>query len=358
MDLLYRPLLLSVLSVTLVGNAYAQEIDGGAAAAEEPRLLGIGINEGSIGFEKAFAAARSAGVQFVEIPNAWDDIEKKPGEFSNQWLDIADTYYPTVNVSLVISLNPIDTNKLRMPADLRDKRLDDPQVIQRYNAAADYILSRAKKARVIAFAIGNEIDATLGSDLKKWQEYERFFRATSAHVRSAHPELPIGTKIQLRALVGTTSPMARTVNEHADVVLTTYYPLDETFHIKSSDLIGHDFNALFNQYPNIPIYMLEAGCPSSELLGSSEERQSEFVAQVFKVWDAHTQLKAVNFIWLHDISKADVESFTKYYGVGERGFAEYLGSLGLRRHDGTDKKAFMTLKREAAKRSFASSDAK
>ena len=53
------------------------------------RLLGLGINEGSIGFEKSFAAAREAGMQFVELSSQWDDIQPKPGEFTNQWLDVA-----------------------------------------------------------------------------------------------------------------------------------------------------------------------------------------------------------------------------------------------------------------------------
>ena len=47
------------------------------------RLLGIGINEGSIGFDKAFPVAQSTGMQFVELPQQWDEIEPKPGKFTN-----------------------------------------------------------------------------------------------------------------------------------------------------------------------------------------------------------------------------------------------------------------------------------
>ena len=54
----------------------------------------------------------------------------------------------------------------------------------------------------------------------------------------------------------------------------------------------------------------------------------------------------MNFIWLHDISDAQVQSYTKYYGIGQRGFAEYLGTLGLRYHDGKDKQAFETLRQK------------
>jgi len=105
--------------------------------------------------------------------------------------------------------------------------------------------------------------------------------------------------------------------------------------------VDKDLSEVFKQYKDKPVYLLEAGCPSSGFLGSSEARQAEFVRQLFNFWDANRRrLKVVNFIWLHDISDTEVQSYTKYYNVGQRGFAEYLGTLGLRHHDGRDKEAF------------------
>jgi hypothetical protein len=253
----------------------------------------------------------------------------------------------------VISLNPIDTNKLRLPADLSGKPFDDPAVIQRYNKAADYVLSRVSKADLVAFAIGNEIDGYLGGDRKKWQQYARFFEATSEHVRRRRPGVAVGAKVMFSSLLGDARALAEPVNAHADAVLTTYYPLGEGFRVKPPTVVEKDLGALLQQYPDKPVYLLEAGCPSSSFLGSSEAQQAEFVREVFRFWDAHQRrLKAVNFIWLHDISTAEVESYTKYYGVGQRGFAEYLGTLGLRYHDGRDKQAFQTLRQEAKSRGW------
>ncbi|MFK8115274.1 MAG: hypothetical protein AB8B91_23945, partial [Rubripirellula sp.] len=39
------------------------------------RLLGFGVTEGSVGYEVAFGEAKKAGVQFIELPQQWDDIE-------------------------------------------------------------------------------------------------------------------------------------------------------------------------------------------------------------------------------------------------------------------------------------------
>jgi hypothetical protein len=345
--------LLVWLCLPIVGSAQDADKDARPPAAKGDRLLGLGINEGSIGFEKAFAAARDAGLQFVELPSQWDDIEPKPGEFTNQWLDIANAYYPAVGIRLVISLNPIDTNKLRLPTDLRGTPFDDPAVIARYNKAVDYVLSRVSKADLVVFAIGNEIDGYLGDDRKKWQQYARFFAATSEHVRDRRPGVVVGAKVMLPSLLGGARALAEPVNAQADAVLTTYYPLADGFRVKPTTVVEKDLGALLQQYPDKPVYLLEAGCPASSFLGSSEAQQAEFVRELFKFWDAHQRrLKAVNFIWLHDISDAQVQSYTEYYGIGQRGFAEYLGTLGLRYHDGRDKQAFQALRQEAKSRGW------
>lgn len=43
------------------------------------RKLGFGVTEGSIGYELAFASARDAGMQFIELPQQWDEFEIRRG---------------------------------------------------------------------------------------------------------------------------------------------------------------------------------------------------------------------------------------------------------------------------------------
>ncbi|MBW6519117.1 MAG: hypothetical protein K0A89_11535 [ANME-2 cluster archaeon] len=73
---------------------------------------------------------------------AWDDIESSPGNYGNKYLDIANQFYPANNMQISLSINPIDTNNLRPPPDLKDRDLDDPEVIERYNKLMDYVFSR------------------------------------------------------------------------------------------------------------------------------------------------------------------------------------------------------------------------
>lgn len=333
-------------------------IGGHLATADEvvergTRLLGIGVNEGSIGFDKAFPVAQKSGIQFVELPQQWDEIEPKPGKYTSQWLDIANAYYPQVGVRLVISLNPIDTTSWRVPEDLRGKPIDHPKVIARYKKAVDYVLSRLPDTKLVAFSIGNEIDGVLGANAARWSQYERFFKATADYVRRKIPDVPVGAKAMLPSAIGDLRQEVQAVNQHADALFLTYYPLNSDFSVKPPRVVHDDISTVVKISAGKPIYLLEAGYPSSPHLGSSQQRQAEFIQEIFKVWDQHhAQVRAVNFIWLHDISTAEVNTYQKYYGVNARSFGEYLGTLGLRTHNGKDKRAFQILRREATARGW------
>ena len=124
------------------------------------RLLGLGLTEGAVGFGESFNIAQDLGVQVVELSLAWDDIETAPGNYENEYLDIANAFYPPNNVQVSLSINPIDTNNLRLPPDLKDKDLDDPEVIERYNKLMDYVLSRTPELDLVSVNIGNEIEAS------------------------------------------------------------------------------------------------------------------------------------------------------------------------------------------------------
>ena len=105
------------------------------------RLLGVGYTEGTIGPDKTFEIIKDSGMDFIEFPLQWAEIEQSPGAYENEILDIANSYYPDQGIGVVLTLNPIDTNTYQVPSDLVDMPLDDPEVIQRYKNLVDYVFS-------------------------------------------------------------------------------------------------------------------------------------------------------------------------------------------------------------------------
>ena len=106
----------------------------------------------------AFTLARDAGLEFIELPLAWDSIETAPGRYQSNILTIANAFFPARVVKVFLTVNPIDTNNLRMPADLKNKAFDDPEVIERYRRLLDYVFDQVGQLDLIGFGIGNEID--------------------------------------------------------------------------------------------------------------------------------------------------------------------------------------------------------
>lgn len=130
-------------------------------------------------------------------------------------------------------------------------------------------------------------------------------------------------------LTGDASQYLLSLNESTDLILVTYYPLMSNFKVKDPTTVRDDFRALAQLYEERVIHFSEAGYPTSALLSSSEEKQAQFVREVFRAWDIYAdQIHLISFVWLSDVSAAEVEEWERYYGFQDRHFAEFLGTLG------------------------------
>jgi hypothetical protein len=320
------------------------------------RLLSVDLTSASDDdFGKAFTLAREAGMQVTSLSLAWDDLEPTPGQYGTDpnWPRIANDFYSQQGVVISLALTPIDTNNLRLPDDLKDKAFDDSEVIERFKRLLDYVFSQLPDLELTSLSIGNEIDGYLGTNKQRWQEYATFFRETSAYARSKRRGLIVGSKIGFGGLTSSARDLSAGIIQASDAVMLTYYPLNDDFSVKNPEVVHEDFAKLVELFPDKPIYMLEAGYPSSELLGSSETKQADFVREIFKAWDTQADhIKLLDFLWLHDIPPAVVEELGNYYGLHDEKFLAYLATLGLRTSEGQDKEAFEVLRLETQRRGW------
>ena len=189
------------------------------------------------------------------------------------------------------------------------------------------------------------------------QELDELMRhictAISAIRRSLRPNLLVGGKGMFDGMTGPAAPYFQSLNRHSDVVQVTYYPLNGDFTVRAPDTVYADFQAIAALYPDKPIYFLELGYLSGKANRSSEAQQAEFVRQTFRAWDDHAdQIRLITFVWLNDIPSGAVDELTGYYGLSNKAFASYLGTLGLRAADGTEKAALSVLRAEAKARGW------
>jgi hypothetical protein len=347
--------------VLLLGLALAAgpATDGGAAAG---RMLAIAVTTAERqDLMAAVRTARQAGSGVMTLSLPWDEVETSPGQYGARqpWLPQINQYFPSISLPVALSITPIDVNNDHRPADLRGKPWDDPAAIARFNGMLDWVLGQVPDLSIVCVSLGNEVESVLKSDAAQWGQYERFFAATAAHARKLRPGLVVGCKLGSKVLLpgGEKAVLgyARALNSHADAVLVTYYPIQNDFTVKDPAVVHADMRALCTAYEGRPIYMLEAGYPSSAVCGGSEERQAEFVRQLFSAWDEHAaQVRLVCYFCLTELGPADLAKYQAYFGGHTAKFAGFLGTLGLRTWpgEGQDKPACAAFRAEAAKRGF------
>ena len=313
-------------------------------------LVGVSVSppEGAAGtqaFLDTFRLARNAGVRFLFLSHTWGgDLEKAPGV-----LDLKPLADEVRNLPLLgfdtfsITIKTLDTTNRTLPPDLQARAWDDPVLLARWDAFVDALadLLTAAPRRVRWVSLGNEVDVYLGAHRTEMEAYARFVERGRLRLRARFPGLPVG--------VTTTHDgrrdrpdLFRRLNRATDAVFLTYYPLGPDFGVRPVADVPADFAHMVRAAGNKPLLLQEVGFPADPLLNSSEEKQAAFVDAVF---DQTAKYKAhvgfVNFFLMHDFGSALVDGFVGYYGLPNNArFRAFLATLGLRRANGTPRKAW------------------
>jgi hypothetical protein len=318
------------------------------------RSLAIDVNtEGGKNFDRDFALAQDVGIDRIGLFLAWSVIEPTSGRYDSEWLDIADAYYAAAGVMLDLTIAPVNTTKWEFPSDLVGMSFDDRKVIERFKSVVEFALGRLKKVRVATINIGSEADALFGDDVEQWDSYGRFYREVSAYMRAKYPNILIATEQTFDGVIGASRERVRSVNGASDIIGVSYYGVSSDGTVKRPADVRSDMGRIIELYPDKPIYFFQYGYPSSELLGSSEYLQAEFIIESFRVWDAYAdQVRLIDFTWLNDTTSDSAKEIGRYYGASGDYFTEFIRTLGLRATDGREKPAFHALQREARARGW------
>lgn len=303
-------------------------------------------------FEDAFQQAKSLGMQSTMIHLGWNGLESAPGVYDGGLLDILNIFFPYHQMPIALVVAPIDTDIRTVPEDLQDTDFDDPAFIQRYKDLLDFVFEKIPDVELVSLSIGNEVDAYLGADAERWRQYTAFYEEAADYARTKRSGLRVGVKGMFYGLTRDAVPQLIDLNESSDVILATYYPM-EGLAVRSPRSPRKDFDALVALYPGRPIQFLELGYPSSKLDKSSERKQAAFIKHAFKAWDKHKeQVEVISFFMQTDWSESALDDLEDRYNIHVPEFRAFLGTLGLRHTDGTEKPAMRTLRRQAARRGW------
>lgn len=347
----------SVFSLmALLGILFSHQVQAQVTPANNSISVDVSTFPQNAGFnyDSCFALGANIGMSSVGLFQNWTAIETAPNTYNLAIFDIANSYYPFYNMPIDLTITPIHTNNLEVPADLSSVAFDNPILINRFKTLLDSVKAHVPNVTLSSLVIGSEHDIYMGANAGLWSAYTSFYNAVSVYAKTLWPGLKVATELTFGGITSQSS-LAQSLNSNSDYIGVSYYPLNSDFTVKPLSTIPSDFASLVSLYPTKPICFYQYGYPSSSICNSSEALQAQFITQTFSTWDGYaSNIKMIDFTWLHDLDTAAVNFYGAYYGITDSVFLAYLQSLGLRtwNGNGTHKAAYTELQCQTKQRGY------
>ncbi len=323
------------------------------------RQMGIHVTESSsTDFEASFQRAMDAGMDCIPQVFYWNDLEDSSGYDSQGLMEIVNLFYPAYDMPVSLCITPIAAVNRAVPSDLENVNFDDSLMIQRYKNLLDTFHDKTPNLDLRFLLIGNEVDLYLSNHSQEWNAYKSFFDQVKTHAKALWGnELKVGVETTLGSMIYTYPTEVEMLNENADMICFTYYPLNPDFTMASVSSIESEIDKVIEKYSARDIFLEECGYATSPDCNSSEALQSDFFVEMFHLWDKYAdRLIYIGFLWLHDLSESQAQFYVEQYQMSGHpytdNFKEYLRTLGVITHDGTEKEGFFTIQAEAEKRGW------
>jgi hypothetical protein len=295
-------------------------------------------NEDPTKIQETLRQSRVDGVDVLYWYFTWGDLD-------NNWT-LSDFMMEPMNYEgkTAITMSIIHTNVLgKYPS--KYSSFDEPGFKEDF---ANFSAEFARRYQPDYFFVGNEVDDYLWDHRNLTPAFKEILKETRKKVIDVSPTTKVGfTTTYHDALTHNATDIIKDLADEADIIGYTSYGYHGQFVFDNVTIGVNYLKDVKDVVPGKPYAITEAGWSSSSLLNSSEEKQKEFAEEFFTYLNT-TDAEFVNWFALHDgvdCQKAaesfltdmpEVKNNTKFMTP----FKEYLCTLGIKKSDGTPKKAW------------------
>jgi hypothetical protein len=321
-------------TATPTPSAHATATTTGKPAG--PRVLSVSYNipRGSTAQDivNTVNAAYSLGVRGAYIDAPWSSLEPSPGVF--QLANVASqlAYFGNKRkFTILLNLKVADTLHKATPADLASVPYDDPQMMQRFHALFQSVLPYLN-TQVKYLSLGNEVDTYLQTP-GDFSAYKAFLKDAISYVHHAAPWIKVGTTVTFRGATGPSAAQIADLTSVSDIYILTYYPIDTNENVLDPNSPTTDLPKMVSLAGKKPVVLQEVGYPTSSVIRSSEQKQSQFIHSVFAAWrKAGSSIPFINYFAFYDYDPATCDAYLQFlqkYNVNTANFRAYLCTLGI-----------------------------
>lgn len=316
---------------------------------DPPLGITLSLTEGAGApeFFDAFLWARAHGLGLAYHSVKWSELEPSPGSYRLDKLRQDLSGLSNVRFKVLVNIHTINTNVRELPADLQGEAFDSPKVLERWERLLRAVAPVLPDS-VRWISLGNEADVYLGMHPEEETRFLRFLAAGRKVVKDLRPGLSVGVTTTYDGVVRRRT-LSTSLHADSDVVILTYYPLGENGLAEPESALSA-FRTMVEFAGSRKLAMQEIGYPADASVGSSEEKQAAFVKAVFAALREHkSRLAFANWFLLTDFGSSVLDQLERYYGISTQEFRAFLATLGLRKADGTPRKALAAFEQEAKK---------
>lgn len=301
-------------------------------------------------FLEAVTLAKQAGSTIVLTAPKWSEMEPSKSKFTMDH-PLGGSKYALeqgMDKGNYLGIQLINTVKREVPADLEKTDWDDPMMIARFENLVAAIA--AENMPVKAISIGNEVDIYFEQHPQELDAYVHFLNSARPVLRKYFPNVRVGTTVTFEGLKKGRAEMISRLVDASDIIYFTYYPVIDLKPLPVSDAPEH-LEMMTKAARGKQVVLQEINYPASEYLGSGNEEQSEFFEIVLPYLQKSEQIEASFIFALHDFSPPTCDMLIGYYGATawpeeyQRGFREFICTLGLRYSDGKPRPSYDTVRK-------------
>lgn len=315
-------------------------------------LVGVSVNTSAKGSSAAIvrdlAELRRMGARLLYVSVKWSQLEPRPGRYELKPVTDAVNGAKLLGFRLLITVQTIDTNNRTLPSDLERLPFGDRHITARFLSLLRAV-GPALTKEVEWVMLGNEADVYLAAHPAELKAFASMVESGREVLRGFRKDLVVGVTVTFDGMRNLPA-LVRRLNEHMDVLALTYYPLNRDFTVRPPGDVPRDVQSMVDFARGKPIVLQEAGYPAGIMAGSSDDAQARFVDALFQSVRQHAaSFKALNYFLLYDFGDEMVNKFVAYYGVSGQRFRAFLGTLGLKRSDGSPRAAWDRFLQQLAK---------
>jgi hypothetical protein len=318
------------------------------------RVLGMSINmPANNDFNAAYDRAKSVGAEVSQVELKWKEIETSPNVYDANiglLFTTMNTFLPAKGMKLALVIKAVDGSEKSVPTDLASVSFNDTAMTGRYNRMQKFLLQKIPNVTIHSYCIGINTGAYISANAGALTAYTAFYNNVSTYAKTLRTDLKTGINIDY--WYATFNNDAQTLNQNTDFISVSYVPLNLDYTARPSNQIEGDWNNLTAKFTK-PIYLHYVAYPSSTLCNSSENQQKQAITDIFKNWDKYKdKIPYLSYFTYSDFSQQQVDDIFSASGNNDPIAKDYLRTVGLIRHDGTDKPAISEFQNQAKSRGW------